>query len=632
MAEPVASRVESRRTEQRSSGPRGGSPSLWGWSRAWRSCWTLADPGITVDEPLDVRPGRTYLATLRARGLKFFDRATVDAVFRDNAEHPPLGRWLLGVASTLGEPFEILLRGRDPVGLYIVSGRMAPALIFGGLVALVSATAGRRFGRAAGVAAGLSLMMMPRAFAHAHLGALDTFIACFWTMALLSAVRAVESSRPTIFMAVAGLAWGLALLTKIHAWFLPPIVLAWAFSRLRPARAVLAFSAWLIVGLSTFLAGWPWLWFDPVGRLRAYLGTGVERISIRVLYFGTVYADRDVPWHYPWVYFAATVPVGLLALGGWGLFSRSRERRFDPFVLLLAGSIGLFLVLFSTRIPVYDGERLFLVAFPLFAILVGRGFGALWDRFGRNGRLALGALVIFQGYGVVMIHPFGLSYYNALVGGLPGAERLGLELTYWGDAVDAPLLDELARRALDGETAALAPTLAPDQGKVATTRRLLNRDLILGDQDGARTSDWIVLSRREAYWSPRGPETPGPRLDRSDPEPTRRLAFRPPETSARRTGPSPSPLTLFEVSLSISERLVRALTRSHAPRGNAVFDAPASSLAIGHVERKRTQERRRRRHSHGGPWERVLSHLSGRSRIESDTPLLHSIPSKIGFP
>ncbi len=46
------------------------------------------------------------------------------------------------------------------------------------------------------------------------------------------------------------------------------------------------------------------------------------------------------------------------------------------------------------------------------------------------------ALVIGQGYGVVTIHPFGLSYYNLLVGGLPGAERLGLELTYWGDAVD----------------------------------------------------------------------------------------------------------------------------------------------------------------------------------------------------
>ena len=64
------------------------------------------------------------------------------------------------------------------------------------------------------------------------------------------------------------------------------------------------------------------------------------------------------------------------------------------------------------------------------------------------------------------MHPFGLSYYNALVGGLPGAERLGLELTYWGDAVDRVLLDRLVREVPPDETAALVPTLYPGQGIV----------------------------------------------------------------------------------------------------------------------------------------------------------------------
>lgn len=463
---------------------------------------TLADPGITIDEPLDVRPGRTYVATLRTKGLRFFDRATIDGVFRDNAEHPPLGRWLLGIASTLGEPFEVVARGRDPVGLYVVSGRAAPALAFGALVALVSATAGGRYGRAAGVAAGVGLILMPRAFAHAHLGALDTFIALFWTLALLSAVRALGSRRPALMMAVAGLAWGLALLTKIHAWFLPPVVLAWAIHRVGPRRAVAAVSGWSVVGLATFFAGWPWLWADPVGRLAAYLGTGVERVSIRVLYFGTVYADRDVPWHYPWVYLAATVPVGLLGLAAWGLIRGWRDRRADPFPILLAGSIALFPAVFSTRVPVYDGERLFLPAFPLLAILVGRGFASAWDRAGRRGRLAFASLLVAQGVGLATTHPFGLSYYNALVGGLPGAERLGLELTYWNDAVDPVLLADLAERAAPGDSAALAPTLAPDQGKVSTTRGLLARGIVLADQERAGEADWLVVSRREAYWSP----------------------------------------------------------------------------------------------------------------------------------
>jgi len=464
---------------------------------------TLADPGITVDEPLDVRPGRAYLATLRARGLGFFDRAVIDQVFRDNAEHPPLGRWLLGIASTLGEPFEINASGgRDPVGAYVVSGRLAPALVFGAMVALVSATAGRRSGRAAGVVAGLALAMMPRAFAHAHLGALDTFIAFFWTLALLAAARAAEGPRPVAGLALAGLAWGLALLTKIHAWFLPPVVLIWALTRMSPGRAIAACSAWAATGLAVFLAGWPWLWHDPVGRLSAYLGTGVDRVSIRVLYFGRVYADRDVPWHYPWVYFLATVPVGLLALGGWGLVRGWRGRRADPFPVLLAGSIGMFLVVFSTRAPVYDGERLFLVAFPLLAILVGRGFAACWEGAGRRARALLIGLVAAQGYGVVALHPFGLSYYNLLVGGLPGAERLGLELTYWGDAVDGPLLDRLATEAAPGQSAAMAPTLAPGQGIYSTTRKLARVPLVIRDQAETSKADWLVLSRRSAYWTP----------------------------------------------------------------------------------------------------------------------------------
>ena len=49
---------------------------------------------------------------------------------------------------------------------------------------------------------------------------------------------------------------------------------------------------------------------------------------------------------------------------------------------------------------------------------------------------SLVALLVAQGFGVVATYPFGLSYYNVLVGGLPGAERLGLEVTYWSDAVD----------------------------------------------------------------------------------------------------------------------------------------------------------------------------------------------------
>ena len=61
-----------------------------------------------------------------------------------------------------------------------------------------------------------------------------------------------------------------------------------------------------------------------------------------------------------------------------------------------------------------------------------------------------------------------------------------------------------------GETAALAPTLAPDQGKVATTRRLARIPIVIRDQDAAGRADWLVVSRRSAYWTPEVREPPGP--------------------------------------------------------------------------------------------------------------------------
>jgi 4-amino-4-deoxy-L-arabinose transferase-like glycosyltransferase len=464
---------------------------------------TLDDPGLTIDEPLDVQPGRNYVHTLWREGSRFFSREVVDRVYRDNAEHPPLGRWLLGIASILGEPFEILWQGADPTGQYVLSGRLAPALAFAALAGLVSAEAGRRWGRAAAWTSGIALAMMPRVFAHAHLAALDTFLALFWTAALLAADRALSSRRPIAGATAAGLVWSLALLTKIHAWFLLPIVAVASLWRLGFRRGSLTVAAWTAVGLAGFFAGWPWLWYETASRLLRFWGTGVDRASILVTYWGNVYRDRDVPWHYPWFYFAVSVPVGLQILGLLGLCRGWRERRSEHLPLLLPGAIVLFLALFSTNVPVYDGERLFLLVFPGWALLIGLGFSVCWGRWsGRKARGLLVALFALQGFGVIAMHPFGLSYYNAMVGGLPGAERLGLELTYWGDAVDRVLLDRLAQDARPGDSAAIAPTLYPGQGVRTTTAPLARRDLILGDEAEALQAEWVLLSRREAYWRP----------------------------------------------------------------------------------------------------------------------------------
>ena len=191
---------------------------------------TLGDPGITIDEPLDVRPGRTYVATLRAKGspvLRSRDRRHGVPRQRRASAAGPLAAW--GLPRRFGEPFEHPAGegGRDPIGLYVVAGRLAPALTFGALVGLISAD-GRKAPRA-GVGGGRGRQpgrSCPGRSPMPTSGRSIPSSRSSGRFALLSAVRAdrrgVGRSSGWRF---AGLAWGLALLTKIHAWFLPPIVL-----------------------------------------------------------------------------------------------------------------------------------------------------------------------------------------------------------------------------------------------------------------------------------------------------------------------------------------------------------------------------------------------------------------------
>ena len=63
-------------------------------------------------------------------------------------------------------------------------------------------------------------------------------------------------------------------------------------------------------------------------------------------------------------------------------------------------------------------------------------------------------------------------------------------------------LDRLAREAHVGATAALVPTLYPGQGILTTNRALARSDVILRDEDEGDRAEWLVVSRRSAYWRP----------------------------------------------------------------------------------------------------------------------------------
>lgn len=433
-------------------------------------------PGMTVDEAFNVGQGVALADRLLARDLAGYRE--IDARLPD---HPPLGRLWIGLCHEIA--FLIAPPVDRTVPYSITCARTAPATAFAALVFLVGVCASHWYGRFGGAVAALAVVLMPRLFGHAHLAALETMVNLTCTAAVLylashwSAAARSSPAEPKATStggccdvlilraaAIGGLLFGLALLTKVQAVLLPIPVALWALWQQR-WRALPALAVWGLTGLIVFFVFWPYLWSAPIGHVQQYLGRTTDRAVLYVWYFGQVLADRDVPWHYPWVMFLTTVPVGLQLIGFFGIFGPQGDAWKSPRELLVMACCLFPLCVFSIpRVAVYDGERLFSMVFPLWAVLIGRGTESLRLRLTsrmspRKAALVLVAFLAAQSYGLVALAPCWLSYYNLAVGGLSGAAKLGLEVSYWGDGVTRTFLADVAKAVPEGETIAVAPVL-----------------------------------------------------------------------------------------------------------------------------------------------------------------------------
>ncbi len=459
---------------------------------AGETAGTVDAPGLTLDEIFNIQTGVYLWRSALLEGVSLFTPEGAERVFGQieyNPDHPPLGRLVIGAYHDL---VSSSVQWHAPAPIYsLTSARTASALMFAVTIGVVGGFARRWYGGLAGVVAALSLALTPRAFGHAHLASLETAMGLTfcWTVLIVadrwsrcsSGGDAERSGIPWSAVLLGGVFFGLALLTKIQAVLLPIPIGLWCLWQWR-VRAVPMMLVFGLIGGVTFFLGWPWLWLDPVEHLREYFGSKAQRPTLYCYYLGERFADVDVPWHYPFVMFLVTLPIGWLVLGALGAWPGRAETsggaasRWEPRATLLAGVMLFVLAFFALPgITVYDGERLFLVVFPLWSVLVGRGAGR-WigspptDRvMSWKGRRAVtgavGLMLLVGGAesvgGLVRLHPCHLSYYNGLVGGLGGADRLGLEPTYWRDSFTRSFLDEVAAAVPPGSTLYVAPVLHP---------------------------------------------------------------------------------------------------------------------------------------------------------------------------
>ena len=409
---------------------------------------TIDDPGVTWDEPYSIAASELYVEWYLTPSA-WFDAKARSEHWQPNHEHPPLAKTLMGLVRR----GYAVLTGTERA---VPTSRLSTALFFTALQVGVFLFAAWGFGEAAGLASCCCLLLMPRVFGDAHLASLDVPLACLWLWTALAFARGIESKG---WSAAAGVLWGLALLTKFDAVLIPVPLLIWGLAchRDKLARNLI----WMaVLGPVVLLAGWPWLWDNTWARLSGYVAdklgrSGGQAWIVPSYYFGRAYVDRYPPWHYPLVITAITVPVGILACAIMGVVRSVRASSKHRLVLISAAFIlGLFCLPF---VPKYDGVRLFMSAFPFVAVLSGTGLA--WAASKLTARVAVPVAVVFfasQSVGIVRMHPCELSYYNLLAGGLPGAQRLGMEPTYWGDSVTWAAFDQLNALVLPGRQVAVA--------------------------------------------------------------------------------------------------------------------------------------------------------------------------------
>jgi len=384
----------------------------------------------------------------------------------------------------------------------LVAARLGPILFFAVACGAMFYRLARDYSTVAACAGVAAVLVMPRLFAHAHFATFDGPLTAAW---ILSWAALVSSRQSWWAIGLLGLALGMAMATKITGWLAPVSLVLWtAVYRDRPAARALAVA--LPLALAVFYLLNPPLWLEPLRGLLTFFRLNLHRaanpdLNVATQFLGQMYdLDRSLPWYNTLFWTAVTVPLGILALAVVGLGVALRRFRAEPLGMLIVFHWAVLMVVRALPgVPPHDGVRLFLPAFAMLAALAalgGQWIGhALVSRWKRNSLLAV--LYLMAAGNLMAYAPQWLSYYNLAIGGLRGATTLGMEPTYYWDALDMSVLDWLHSQTPEGDKICFA---APSWANLELMRRwgVLRRDY---REQAPGQFRWYVVQRRPSATS-----------------------------------------------------------------------------------------------------------------------------------
>jgi len=354
---------------------------------------------------------------------------------------------------------DLLVWKLNPNGPSIIARARMPIMVLTLLLSLVVyAWARELYGSSAALLALTLLAFDPNIIAHGCLATNDIGVTCFATLALYAFWR--WRREPSLGKAaIAGLAVGLAQVSKFSALFIVPVILItliidWISNRgsqthRQPIRRTAQHLA--IASLSAAFAIWAGYGFQ-VGTLkgytipaRAYL-TGLQALTRMVengkesFLLGS--SSESGWWYYFPIAFAVKTPLPTLLLIVSSLVFVYRRRTWWsglPFVIPVTLYFG------ASMLSNFNiGYRHLLPVLPLIFIFVGQLACVEWKPSQKRA-WAICIAVVWLVVGSRLTHPHYLTFFNELVGGPAGGSKVLLDSNLnWGQEL-IELKDYLVR-------------------------------------------------------------------------------------------------------------------------------------------------------------------------------------------
>jgi hypothetical protein len=278
-----------------------------------------------------------------------------------------------------------------------------------------------------------------------------------WTLYFAARISLALPSPPLrlalAFGAVFGATFGIRVGVLMMPAYLAVVALLWSWRekrnvphdilllvrRLIPA-AVLAY-----VLMALF---WPWGVFEPLNPIRALAYFSHHPIEIDTRAFWVEIQSRETPWYYIPGYLLVKLPESTLLFFALGLAFLARPAalggrladRLPALMTVLAALVPLVLFILF-RPTVFNGLRHFFFVVPPITVLAAVGLERVWrlaEARGPGLRAGFVAVVLlvsgWQAKTMADLHPNEYVYYNALVGGVAGAQK-GFEMDYWSNSI-----------------------------------------------------------------------------------------------------------------------------------------------------------------------------------------------------